>query len=460
MKKTSVDISPIKVENLLLDPDNDRFAELYSGSNKEADLIEYLLYTEAAGEVAKNISTVGEYYPDEVLWVIKKRDKFLVKDGNRRCAAVKALQNPKKYDLDLPKLEIKELPALIYTDTKELERRIQEHHTNSLFKEWGAIAKALKVYEMHKTGSSEQMIREIDSNPSRLIKLASFYYAAVEIAGDDLKKLLRSGRGRTGGKTIIFERLFKYGKSCGYKFKNKPSYEIEITDQDIFEKYIKAIVEYLKDNPDTTHKTIDTEGEGFLKKLEMYGFSPNETDAPDTKKGTETPKAESSAPKKRGSIKTKPSFERKKVAPKLKRLVDECYNLDNSNFANAKMALSRVVFESVLKYVVLETKFNKKKLSSYGHFRDAFFNKHGNKLKYTNFTVLKERFVDLITDTGTKNAFKSFDLDNLHQIIHNYNSGATPGDARSTSENLLPLIEFMLQEDVDLFSSLDTKKLK
>jgi len=144
------------INKLLLDPNNARFAELYSTSDKEEDLIEYLLYTEAAEEIAKNISSEKGYYPDEVLWVISQGEKFLVKDGNRRCAAVKALQSPKKYGLDLSRIQIKELPVLVYKDIKKLERRIQKQHTHSLFREWDRIAKALKAFEMHSSGSSKK----------------------------------------------------------------------------------------------------------------------------------------------------------------------------------------------------------------------------------------------------------------------------------------------------------------
>jgi len=444
-----IEYKPVK--DLLLDPDNARFAELYSGSKREGDLIEYLLYIEAAQEVAKNISDKNQFYPDQILWVIPKGKKFLVKDGNRRYAAVKALQIPVKYGLGLPKMRINKLPVLVYTDKRELNRRIQEQHTHSLFREWERIAKALKAFEMYKTGSSEESIREIDSDPSQLIKLASFYYKAVDIAGEDLKKLLRRGRGSSGGKTIIFERLFRYSELCGYKFKGKPIYEIEILNNKKFEEYINSLVNYLQDNPSTSHKDVDRKKKSFLKGLKKYGFVPG--------KGIKSSgKTKFSA--KKGSIKSRPTFLRKQVAPKLKHLIDECYDLDDNGFANAKVALSRVVFESILKYVVEETNYKRKKLRNYNHFRSAFYDKKGALLKYTNFTKLREKFIELIKDGGTKKAFEQFDLDRLHQIIHNYKSGASPTDARTVSENLIPLVEFMLQDISDFLASIDTQKLR
>lgn len=448
------------IDELLLDPNNHRFAELYSGSNKETDLVEYLLYIEAAEEVAKNISDRGYFYPDQALWVTPRDKGFLVKDGNRRCAAVKALLNPNKYGLDHSKMDIKQLPVLIYEDEKELDRRIQEQHTHSLFREWDRIAKALKAYEMRQTGSSEEVIRDIDSNPPQLIKLASFYYEAVKTGGEDLKKLLRRSKGESGGKTIIFERLFGQAKLCGYHFKNKPSYLIELLDEEQFRSYVTALVMYLAANPKTTHGDVDREGPSFLDRLEPYGFTLKVVE-PKNKEQEVTEESDTSTKSstKKGSIKKRPVCERKQVAPKLKRLIDECYNLDDADFSNAKVALARVAFEAVLKYVAEETKYKNKKLASYGYFRNAFYDKRGNKRLFTDFTELKTKFTELITDTGKRKAFGGFDLEKLHQIVHNYNVGAGPYDARTSAENLSPLIEFMLQEPVDLLSSLDTSKL-
>ena len=445
-------IEYIPIDKLMLDPNNARFAELYNKSNKEEELIEYLLYEEAAEDVAYNISETKQYYPDEVLWVVQNNEKFLVKDGNRRCAAVKALQYPNKYGLSLPKMHISKLPVLIYKDDIELDRRIQEQHTSSLFKEWDRIAKALKAFEMHNKGSSEDAIREIDSDPSQLIKLANFYYEAVQVAGEDFKKLIRRGKGITGGKTIIFERLFSKNKLCGYKFEGKPSYKIIISDKTKFQEYINALVVYLINNPKTKHQDVDTNKQHFLDNLKPYGFIPTKQEQEVTKTST------SKTSKQAGTTKTRPLFERKNVPPKLKHIIYECYDLDNSIYANAKVALSRIVFETVLKFIIEETDYMGKKLKTYKHFYHAFNDKNKPR-KYTNFSILRQKFIELIKNTDTRKTFECFDLDRINQIIHNYKTGAVPNDAGSISENLIYLIEFMLQDIKELLASLDTVKL-
>jgi hypothetical protein len=504
MKST---LTSISLKDLKLDLDNPRFAELYSGSNDEDELIEYLLYTESAEDVAEGIHKAGEFYPDRPLWVIKKNDYYLVKDGNRRCAAVKALNHPSKFGINLPKHSFTELPVLLYENEEAINSRILQEHTNSLFKEWDRIAKALEVYKMYSSGSSLETMKEIDSQPSQLIKLASFYYSAVRIAGDDLKMLLRRGRGKSGGKTIIFERLFTYSKLCGYSFRNKPSYEIDIKNKFLFEKYIKALVQYLKANPKTKTQDVDYHGIGFLNNLKPYGFSSesiesnnsqNTTSASNTtsneqtadhstantNSGSEsqnqnnntassatstsnttntsnsTSNSNQSSTSTRYSLKRRPILKRKQIPPALKKLIDECYDLDENTFANAKTALTRVTLECTLKYVVENTnKPNGKPLKSSNHFVSAFMDKKGNILTYTNFDILKLKFTDLIKDVGIKKAFEDFDIQNPHQIIHNYRVAAVPVNAKALCDNLIDLIEFMLQDEADLVTSLDSTKL-
>ncbi len=498
----------IKLDELVLDKENPRFAELYNGSDKESDIVEYLLYTESADEIAEAISKAGEFYEDRPLWVIKENGKYIVKDGNRRCSAVKALQIPNKYGLETSRFEIKELPVLEYNKLTDLETRIRLEHNSSLFKKWGRIAKALEIYRLFSSGNSVESLTEIDSNPKDFIKTATFYHKAAKIKGEDLKKLVREGRGKTGGKTIVFERLFKSRSTCGYNFKRKTS-EIMIKDDDLFTSYINAIVPYLIDNPDTTSRVIDDIGtDNFLLKLKPYGFPPEKptidnsqnttqnTNSDSTNSESSTPNTEThtndtsntSEPNNtnqdnlstsqnttastntssesqgttitRHSVKHKPTLKRKQIPSALKKLIDECYNLDQNNFANAKTALTRVTFECTLKYVVENTKKpNGNPIKTANHFDTAFKHRNGNTLTYTNFDNLKLKFTELIIDVGIRKAFEDFDLQNPHQIIHNYHVAAVPANAKALCDNLIVLLEFMLQEETDLINSLDSTKL-
>lgn len=503
----------IKIENLKLDLKNPRFSELYSGSDKEEELIEYLLYNESAEEIALGILKNEEFYSDRPLWVLKEGENYIVKDGNRRCSAVKALQFPQKFGLDLEKMVFEELPVLIYHNKSDLDLRIFQEHTNSLFKEWDRISKALETFKLFNSGSSVESMKDIDSQPAQLIKLASFYYEAVAIGGEDLKKLLRRGRGKTGGKTIIFERLFKLSEKCGFTFFNKPSYKIKIKDKKVFESYIKAMIKYLIKFPETKTQDIDKKEDDFLSKLIPFGFvikkeveierenkfpsnpfssaeiennsdnthkddernsreyerfsnnqntnsefnnQSNSNDGKSSNFTTEKPLGKD----KRKSIKDKPIYKRKRIPASLDRLIQECYSLDAVFAPNSKTALTRVTFECTLKYVVENTVYsNNKKICESNYFRNVFYDNNNVKKPYTDFTKLKNLFTLLIMNTGIRKAFEFFELEKPHQIIHNYHVGALPSDARGLCDNLIVLIEFLLQEDAELINSIETDKL-
>ena len=453
MKK---DVIFLDVSDLVLDIKNPRFGELYTGSNKEEDLIEYLLFNESAISVLERLSTTKEFYIDKPLLVLKEGKKYIVKDGNRRCAAVKALMNPPKYGLNFPSYNFKELPVVVYDNKSEIENRITEEHTNSMFREWDRIAKAIEAFRQFKSGSSVESMFEIDTKPVDLIKLASFYYEAVKIGGDELKKLLRKGRGGTGGKTTIFERLFKYGSYFGFGFKNKPNYVIEITDKKKFSKYVKSVIKYLNTNSLTTYRDVDDKEVNLFSAIGIKQLADTTknpiSNIPTKKVGI------NKSTRHYNKFQSKPQYNRTIPLP-LKKIIDECYDLSELTFPNAKISMCRVVFECCLKYIVEETKYNSKSIKDYSYFSPAFFDKNGKKLKYTNFSQLKSLFENFVSNIGKSNAFKSFDLDTPNQIIHNYNIASLSKDTNIFAGNLIPLVEFMLDTEKNLLNSIDLKKL-
>ena len=494
MQKRST-LNYVNIDDLKLDINNPRFGELYNGSKKEEDLIEYLLYEEAAEEIAKAIVKRNEFYEDKALWVIKDSDgKYVVRDGNRRCAAVKALQMPGKYKLSEAKTPFAQLPVYEYTDEDELKSRIGEEHAASLFKSWERIAKALQILDLADTGKQNEM-NSLDSRPGDFIKLGSFYKEAVKYGSDEFRKQLRRGRGKTGGKTIIYERLFRDAKLCGYRFRNSPTFKIEITESLKFENYIKALVKYIEAYPEIKTSDVDND-KNFIKKLKDFGFdaypksvatpTPSTTSGTGTSAGTAqgtdsvpsqgtmtspaphsnttgtgtpinstSPITATISNPKRGTVKKYPDIKRKQFPPGLKARIDEYFDIDSNVMPNAKIAMARVTYECVLKYVVESTKSGAILLSNSGHFGPAY-----SRRPYTNFEELNKKFIDLITNTGLAQAFKNFEFDKMHQTIHNYHVSSKTIDAEQIKNNLIILLEFMLQDVSDLLTSLDVSKIR
>lgn len=489
-------LANVKLSNLILDKNNPRFKELYQ-SDKEQDLIEYLLNNEAGVDIVKSISLEQDFHSDEALWVMENENhKYIVYDGNRRCAAVKALQNPSQYGLSgVASFNIEQLPVLIYSDEKALEKRIAMHHTTSLFKEWGRLAKALEAKRL-RDRHNEDLLMEMDSKPADLLKLANFYYEAVKISGEDLKNLLRGGRGKDEGKTTVFERLFKFKNKCGFYFKKKSPYEIVIDEPKKFQHYIRAMVGLLqKSSEKITHKIVDDEKERFFCRLKPYDFDVDksydngeeESDERNVsvsqgtseqtsinqsldgnigqplllgKEGEKVNDKNKKGKNEKIDIKQEVNVRRKKVSGGLIYLLNECRDLKVERFPNSKIAICRILFECTLKYIMEATTFKGKPLKEWSYFGRAYRNQStGAPLGMVRMEELKKLFEDLIRDRGKKDCFTHFNLDIMHQVIHNKDYQALPTDASATYNNLIPILEFMLEDEQKLIDSLDLDKL-
>ena len=460
--------SDVALDDLILDDSNPRFAQLYTGKSQD-DIINYLLDEEDARDLAKTIIKDGSFRQDKKLWVWKQRNgRFLVKDGNRRCAAVKALQDPKKYNLPKP-LPFTTLPVIIYDNETLLNEHIQGEHTSASKRDWSRIAKALEIQRLAHANASRAEMNDIDSEVGPLLRVANFYEKAVDIAKDKLRELLRNN-GKKGRKLTIFERMFGVAIECGYSFGTSANhYALTINDKKKFNAYVKNIVNYLYDHPDITYIEVNKKIDQ-LNFLDQISTSPKKgsTQKPGATGGVSTPGGakggnhppqppSSGASPNKGSVKTRPKFKRKDIPPQVKKVMDELYDLSPSKFYNSKAVMTRIVLELALKYVVENTKYDgNNTMNTSPYFLNAFPPKSG---QFTNAALLKNLFTDLIKNTGIKNALKHFDVNKPSQAIHNYNAGITPIDASQWCNGLIGILEFILDDEVELLKNLNITKL-
>lgn len=155
----------IPVEQLLLDMENPRLARQI-GENSQSDMVKLLWSEMAVDEVAFSIAENG-YFRSEPLFVIAqnpeekelKKRKYIVLEGNRRLAAVMLLRDERLREkvkaTELPPISderyksLASLPAILYSDRKQLWTTIGFRHINGI-KAWDSFSKAqyiAKVYE-------------------------------------------------------------------------------------------------------------------------------------------------------------------------------------------------------------------------------------------------------------------------------------------------------------------------
>jgi hypothetical protein len=464
--------SEIMLNDLILDDSNPRFAQLYTGKSQD-DIINYLLDEEDARDLAKEILHSGTFRQDKKLWVLKQHNgKYLIKDGNRRCAAVKALQEPKKYGL--PKsLPFSELPVIIYDNEALLNEHIQGEHTSASKRDWSRIAKALEIQRLANAKASKADMQNIDSDVAPLLRVANFYEKAVIIAKNKLKELLRNS-GVKGRKLIVFERMFGVANECGYSFGGiKSNCALTVNDKKKFETYVKNIVNYLQNHPEITHINVDKKADQ-LKFLTLInstsknssnsksGTSAGPSTSGATSGGNNSPQSSGSTPPitptNKGSVKTKPKYRRKEIPPQVKKVMDELYELSSNKYYNSKAAMTRIALELALKFVVERTKYDgKHTMNKTPYFQNVFPPKSG---QYTDASSLKEKFADIVKDSGIRKTLKNFDLDKPSQAIHNYHVGIGPLDATQWCNGIIDILEFILDDEVELLKNLDILRLQ
>lgn len=463
----------IKVSDLLLDKTNPRFVEMFGENPAEDDLIRYMLNHEKAYEIADSILDLGYFHIDEALWVFTSEGgKYVVREGNRRLSAVKALADSKKFfDNKKNQLKLDELPCLIYTDENALDERIRQRHTSEVIRGWSRLAQAKYAKMMFDKG-------KVDQSPV-LLKLSSVYSAAQNIGmGKRLYDFLESDK-----KSAVLERFFAPAellkKYCGFYFSKN---EVKILNENSFKRFLSALIEYTNRNNLTAKDVSSNNKEEYLS--ENFGLTPSNSDSEDSSPdNANTENSETQARShidtpaipvksqaktlgavpvsKRGSVQTYPHPKRKQLPPNINKIIRELYKLDGKTSPNAKYAFIRVVFENVLKYVVENTRYRDASgkdilLIDSKSLKNA---KPNGKQPHTNFTLLKTNFTDIVKNKGIKNALNKFNLDGMNQVIHNYNRKISDRDAKTECDNLIPIIEFLLNEEADLIAELDTTKL-
>lgn len=158
-------VVPMKVDRLLLDPDNPRLASADTETDQKA-LVKFMWEEMAVDEVALSIAANG-FFHEEPLLVIPadekpskagEEQKYTVVEGNRRLCAVMLLRDPKLREFvkatNLPTLsqvqidDLADLPVSIYQTRKELWAYFGFRHINGP-KSWDAEPKAKYVATVH-----------------------------------------------------------------------------------------------------------------------------------------------------------------------------------------------------------------------------------------------------------------------------------------------------------------------
>jgi hypothetical protein len=161
-------IRPHSVASLHLDDKNPRLGR-ETTARAPREIIQYLFEHDKAMEVAESIATRG-YFSNEPLLAIKEGDRFIVVEGNRRLAALKALREPglltgaqqrqverlakRIHDLG----SISTVPVTVAPSRRATDRQVAGRHIGTPVLPWEAENRASFILEKLEEGYTNQQL--------------------------------------------------------------------------------------------------------------------------------------------------------------------------------------------------------------------------------------------------------------------------------------------------------------
>jgi hypothetical protein len=182
----------ISPEKLRLDPENPRLAQYNLGTKVTDDeLLLEIWKRMACSEIALSI-VHDKYWQHEPLFAIEeKQGTYIVIEGNRRLAAIKALLNVEllrkvagdAFPVPTPKVldSLKELPVIVVKDRLTVWKYLGFKHVNGPAK-WGSYAKAQYIAFVKSSGVPLSEIANQIGDTNRTVQRLYRAYMVIEQA--------------------------------------------------------------------------------------------------------------------------------------------------------------------------------------------------------------------------------------------------------------------------------------
>lgn len=334
----------------MLDPNNIR---LETEHKSELEIVADLFVNEGAMDILESIYENG-FFPDESPVVVKEKGKFVVVEGNRRVASLKAMRDP---NITPPKFESKiremmksvtplsQITVRIATGRDQISQYLAAKHTKTTRRPWSALRRAYFYYAQKENGESiVSLIRKYKGvDIPSYIKMYEMHRIASSLKG--VPEGMHAEVATKNFNISTLERLYNDSyvqKRLGINFDSKTG-EVRVPKDKEFDDVYSKIV-------------VDVATKAITSRLQIK-------DAEDRKKYIDKllPKPiTSSGTLGATSFKPKPipKVPRKLVpadiictlsSPSIERVLWELQNINHRTFPNAAHDLLRSFLEAVLK---------------------------------------------------------------------------------------------------------------
>jgi hypothetical protein len=447
-------IKEYSINQIFLDSNNIR---LSNSPKFQDDIIKKLFDEEDAFTLVKSIVNDG-IFEDEFPLVVKENGKFIVIEGNRRIAAIKAINNPdlvpdyKSKILKLKPERILKIRAVLAPNRDVTNKLVANKHTKTTRKSWPTLRQAyFYKLQLDKGKTIEQLIQDYpDQEIKKYVKMLEAHKLAKSIKYEN-SLITKFVHDEKGFPITNLERMYVDDNVTDYlklTFDENGKIKIKSTPKS-FKKAFKQIIEDIYDDK-INSRTMNTSDEkkeyinSLPKELKpeldkKYSYSTEDFKEEEVS-GLIEQKKERSKRKHKGLIPSYVPFKLNNNS--LRKMYDELREIDVEKFSNATHDLLRSFLECSLVFYLKETdeyKFisqnsnHNPKLSEMLNFLTT------NNCKSLEDDSLKELIKQIKTDYN-----QQYSVQRMNMINHNPYWASTENEVRGAWNKLEELMKYLL----------------
>lgn len=345
------------INSLVLDPQNVRL-EIEEASITKIDqgsIANDLFLNENAMQILQSIVENG-WFADETPIIVKEGGKSIVLEGNRRIAALKALQNPALIPTKSGKIQaladtvipLKSVGVLVAPSREDALLLLANKHTQPTRRPWKPLRQGYFYYsQLSKTTTVKDLIQKYN-NPDipKFIRMCEVHRIASSYEFED-KSIEGKIRQQRTFPTSTIERLCDdagFRQYLGFDFEKSGKIKISSSKKSFDEQMKTVLSDAAKKKIDTRKLNKEAARKAYytknLKKLRKSG------------KGTTSksykPKPPAPRPKAKTGLLSK-SLNCTLNSPGIERVLSELQTINYGTFPNASHDLLRSFLEATLK---------------------------------------------------------------------------------------------------------------
>jgi len=447
---------PIKeysLNSIFLDTKNIR---LPISETAQDAILQDLFSNEDTLEIVKSIVQYG-IFPDEFPIVVNEKNKLIVIEGNRRLAALKALDNPERIPFFKERIKALKNPKLqnvrvvIAPSREKAIQLIANKHTINLRRPWKPLRQAYFYKSQIENGKTiDQLKLEFPGHDiEKFIKMLEAHHLAKSIPySQDLVTLMVHDERRFPITTL--ERMYDDSTICEYLgigFDKNGKIKVHTKPDEFKNAYKKIVEDIALDNLNSRNTNNKEQRKLYINALpkelkpskskkssSSSSFKENKVDKEALEKTTRSNK------KPKGLIPSYIPYKLQNAA--LKEIYDELRSIPVKSYPNAAHDLLRSFLECALVFYLKET--DEYKLIEKNSKHNPKLSELLTFVQSDNCTSITDANIKQVVEQIKSQYTETYSLIRLNMINHNENWVSTEKEIRAAWSKLEKLMKYLL----------------